>query len=287
MPSFALTAAVRKVKFISSTFFLLAILKGILNITSFHDVVVNCTIINTTEKRDAIAPAFSSISNQDSPQFHRSLGSGDIADLKSITSTMEFTSENTKFQLFYRVYTVDNLAWQSKGDILLLHGKAFDSSVWIKTNTLHALVRRGYRAVAIDIPGFGQSRILNHGDVHSLILIQVISILNLNRPIIVAPSMSGKYAISLLLHDPAVTRGYVTIAPVLPKSFSDATLLPTNLPVLVIWGSKDKPGKQRSKKLMRIPKATGFEIAGGSHPCYLDFPDIFNTKLCDWIDSIS
>jgi abhydrolase domain-containing protein 14 len=203
---------------------------------------------------------------------------------KSEPKTLNIKVGGETCSLFYREYAPTT---KSKGTVLLLHGAAFDSSTWEKTNTLKALSDAGYKAVAIDLPGFGKSA-KPQSKPNPLVLVDIIAALKLQKPVIMTPSMSGKYALSLLMHDSKLTSGYIMVAPTIPADFDEKSLPSKFQPVLVIWGSEDTNGKERcTSRLTAIPGAIGFEVKDGSHPCYLDYPDLFNGRVVKFLDTVS
>src|SRR5687767_12705305 len=98
--------------------------------------------------------------------------------------------------------------------VLLLHGMSFTSKTWLELNTINILSALGYRVVAIDLPGFGNSSKEAHNLNRSSFLYNLIERLNLNRAVIVSPSFSGYYSLPFLLTYWNVLSGYVTVAPV-------------------------------------------------------------------------
>ena len=109
--------------------------------------------------------------------------------------------------------------------------------------------------------------------------------LKIEKPALVSPSMSGRFSIPLIVSDPNAISAYIPVAPVIPPDFKPSFIPSGAFRTLVVWGSKDEYGKDRSKELLEIPGAVPFEIEGGSHPCYLDEPELFNSKLVNFLAS--
>ncbi len=88
--------------------------------------------------------------------------------------------------------------------VLFLHGASLGSSADVFRRNLGPFAKAGFRAVAVDLPGFGQSEV---GDDLSLAFERAsvrkfIDALGLAKPVIVAHSRSGAIAIELALAEP-------------------------------------------------------------------------------------
>ena len=91
--------------------------------------------------------------------------------------------------------------------VLLLHGASFDSGTWQELGTLDRLADGGYRAVAIDLPGYGRSKSarVDPGE----FLAELLPMLDIGRPVVVSPSMSGNFSFPLVLEHPELIAGFV------------------------------------------------------------------------------
>lgn len=208
---------------------------------------------------------------------------------------------------------------ESKITLLLLHGKSFSSRIWLDLTTIALFTAAGYRTIAIDLPGFGNSDKLpanGEGD-KSTFLLHLITKLDISKPVIVSPSYSGYYTLPLLVKNWNLFTGYVPVAPVgqevieslkschhpdtatdnqsimnerfnrLPDYFKeqvknklpDVSCIKT--PALVIYGELDR--SKSSALLSLLPNAKPFEIPLGKHPCYLQNPNLFHAVIYDFM----
>jgi pimeloyl-ACP methyl ester carboxylesterase len=166
--------------------------------------------------------------------------------------------------------------------VLLLHGAAFDASTWQALGTLDALEKAGYRAVAIDLPGFGGSKSL-HADPDTFLL-EALPALGIERPVVVSPSMSGRFSLPLVADHPDRVSGFVPVAPVGALDFARGRT-PSPVPALVVWGEKDHifPPSHAEILAAAFAHARVLILPGARHPAYLDQPAAFHEALLGFL----
>jgi len=163
--------------------------------------------------------------------------------------------------------------------VLLLHGQRFHSGTWQQLGTLDRLAKEGFHAIALDLPGYGASP-----PGPPLDLAQFVTDAKLDRPVVVAPSMSGNVALPFVTGHPELAAGFVAVAPVgIPAH--EAELRKLALPTLIVWGALDQvvPITQAKALHSWVKDSRLVFLTGARHPCYLDRPDEFHAALVEFL----
>jgi pimeloyl-ACP methyl ester carboxylesterase len=170
--------------------------------------------------------------------------------------------------------------------VLLLHGAAFDSGTWEKLGTLALLANAGYRVVAIDLPGFGASKSLRARP--ETFLLDAMPALGIDRPVVVSPSMSGRFSLPLIADHPDRVAGFVPVAPVGGVEFARSHQA-SPVPALIVWGAEDSlfPSTQAETLAAAFSRARVLVLPGARHPAYLDQPDAFHEALLEFLGDLS
>jgi abhydrolase domain-containing protein 14 len=162
--------------------------------------------------------------------------------------------------------------------VLFLHGASFSSQTWQELGTLAFLAQHSYRAVAIDLPGFGQSESVELPPLD--FLLSSLELLSLDKPILVSPSLSGMYSLPLVAAYPDKLAGFVAVAPVNISTY-EHQLQDNPLPTLAIWGSNDHivPVEQAELLCRLLPHARKILFPDAGHACYLRATTAFHAHL--------
>jgi pimeloyl-ACP methyl ester carboxylesterase len=170
--------------------------------------------------------------------------------------------------------------------VLLMHGASFSSKTWEDLGTLNALAEAGYRGLAIDLPGFGGTQPNASGPARWLR--KLMHLLNVDHPVLVAPSMCGRYALPLAVEDAHLLAGLLAVAPVgIPKHANELERI--TCPVLVLWGGEDKliPPEQAEQLASGVPQGRYVIWEGAGHAAYMDEPARFHTLLLEFVQRIA
>ncbi|HSG42059.1 MAG TPA: alpha/beta hydrolase [Anaerolineales bacterium] len=167
---------------------------------------------------------------------------------------------------------------QSKQAVLLLHGASFSSATWQEIGTLEALSSAGYQAIAVDLPGFGQSESVSMEP--GKWMSELFDQLDIKSPILLAASMSGGYALPFITSQPERITGFVAVAPVGIPTYQEK-LKAITAPVLAVWGENDNliPISDAELLVDSVEQGELLMIQGGTHAPYLSEPELFNQNL--------
>ncbi|XP_010716726.1 protein ABHD14A-like, partial [Meleagris gallopavo] len=116
---------------------------------------------------------------------------------------------------------------------------------------------------------------------------RVVRQLGLQRPVLVSPSMSGRFALPFLLAHGEQLAGFVPIAPVGTREYSAVQYQQVQTPTLILYGDRDTGlGQQALQSLRHLPKHRVVVLPGAGHACYMDKPEDFHQALLGFLGQL-
>ena len=191
---------------------------------------------------------------------------------------------------FYREARPRNRT-QEKFTVLFLHGIGLSSTIWINIGTFEILAELGYRALAVDLPGHGNSNDLSIPYKRDDILgymTNLFTALDLHLPVMVSPSTGGEYAMPLLMAYPRILRGLVAIAPSDTQHYLISDYKKLSVPMLILFGENDQTMLHESSldSLWYVPDRKIYMIKNTTHACYVDHPPTFHKLLIQFLHRV-
>lgn len=174
--------------------------------------------------------------------------------------------------------------------IVLLHGQAFSSKTWEELGTLALLANNGYQALALDLPGFGNSPdsdAVKTDQNRVDLLRKFMEALGVRTAVLLSPSMSGHYSMPFLMKHSAQLHGFIPISPVGTRSYTSQQYQGVETPTLIVFGALDTNlGAQSHKNLIQLPNHSVLKLEGARHACYMDKPREFHQALLDFLSKL-
>lgn len=170
--------------------------------------------------------------------------------------------------------------------VVLLHGMKFQAETWRELGTLDQLADLGLRVLAVDMPGFGQSAA--NPCAPGEVVHRLLDTLDIDRAVLVGPSMGGRIAMEYAIQHPTRLAGLVLVGAV-GVADNRAGLGRITVPVLVVWGSEDQvaPLTDSDTLLAELPQVRREILDGAPHPCYLDQPERWHEVLRAFLSSLT
>lgn len=211
-----------------------------------------------------------------------------MSDVKMSTGSVQV--DGCKAPLFYR--QSEPASGEVKMSVLLLHGLRFSSENWLNIGTLEVLAKLACRAVAIDLPGLGQSKAAEApaavGELApAAFLREVCERLSLAPAVVISPSLSGMYSLPFLHQHQDLVRAYVPVAPICTDKFTAEQYQSVKVPTLIVYGDQDVAlGNLSLTNLSNLANHKVVVMKGAGHPCYLDDPDTWHKALTDFLTAL-
>ncbi|NWS76578.1 ABHEA protein, partial [Crotophaga sulcirostris] len=137
------------------------------------------------------------------------------------------------------------------------------------------------------VPGYGDSppvKTVATAQGRVAFLDRVLQELRMRRPVLVSPSMSGRFALPFLLARGDQLSGFVAVAPVGTKDYTAEQYQQVQTPTLILYGDRDTSlAPQALQSLRHLPGHRVAVVPDAGHACYLDKPEDFHRALLGFL----
>lgn len=189
--------------------------------------------------------------------------------------------QNYKIAIDGRHYYYIHNGVKKPPNVILLHGQNTTAKTWEDVGVMKALANAGHSAIALNMPG--EDTDLTPEAWLNTCMIKM----NINKPIMVTPSLSTEYIIPYITKFPERISAWVSVANMYLDRYY--TLYPDiKFPVLAIWGEMDKyaPVEFAEKLATNVKNGQYKIIKGATHSPFQTNPKEFNEILIDFINSL-
>ncbi len=166
--------------------------------------------------------------------------------------------------------------------VVLLHGMKFQAATWQQLGTLDYLATNGFRALALDCPGFGKSPAC--GASPTEVVDYFLKETECVRPVLLGPSMGGRICMEYGIAHGETLAGLILVGPVGVRA-NEHRLAELRVPTLVVWGGADAIAPVADGQLLeqKVEGAELLVIEKAPHPCYLDHAETFHQGILDFL----
>lgn len=178
---------------------------------------------------------------------------------------------------------IPNKRWHDT--VVLLHVSSMGST-WEMIRTPQILRDAGYRVISVTLPAVtvdsSQETIVYI--IKGKILMETLKLLQSSNGILVVPSLTGSYALPVVLRSGFPLRGFVAISPVNTELFTPKEYKLLKIPSMAVYGQDDAKFKATALKMLKlIPKIAIVGLPKAGPSCYIEQPEQFHNHLLEFL----
>ena len=163
---------------------------------------------------------------------------------------------------------------------MLLHGKKFTADDWRMSGLLDEHSHEGFKVIALNLPGYGQSEALKSDKSYPNFLADLMPQLGISLFHLVGPSFSGETSIQFAIRHESMLKTLILIDSINVKQY-EQKLPDIRTNTLIVWGQKDEIAVYSNALTLqvKIPSSTLYTFENLGHTCYFDDMPTFTKVL--------